>query len=81
MLAAFDRWGVKEALSRCNGMFAIVIWDQADRTLILARDRFGETPLLYGWTGSGDQKRLVFASELRSFLALPNFPQEIAAGL
>ena len=78
MLAAFDRWGVKEALSRCNGMFAIAIWDQVDRTLILARDRFGEKPLLYGWTGSGDQKRLVFASELRSFLALPNFPQEIS---
>ena len=40
MLAAFDRWGIKDGLSRCNGMFAIAIWDQVDRTLILARDRF-----------------------------------------
>jgi asparagine synthase (glutamine-hydrolysing) len=50
-----------------RGMFALALWDAARRTLILARDRMGQKPLLY----RVDAGRIVFASELKSLLALP----------
>ena len=50
-------------------MFAFGAWDAASRTLHLARDRFGEKPLFYGWTGG----RFAFASELKAFHAIPRF--------
>src|SRR5690349_21301093 len=42
LLAAFERWGVEATLARLNGMFAFAAWDSSQRTLYLARDRFGE---------------------------------------
>ncbi|WP_422927826.1 asparagine synthase (glutamine-hydrolyzing) [Singulisphaera sp. PoT] len=50
-----------------RGMFALAIWDAPRRRLILGRDRMGQKPLLYRHDGT----RIVFASELKSLLALP----------
>ncbi|WP_165232811.1 asparagine synthase (glutamine-hydrolyzing) [Aquisphaera insulae] len=50
-----------------RGMFALAIWDAPRRTLILGRDRLGQKPLVY----RHDARRLVFSSELKSLLALP----------
>jgi asparagine synthase (glutamine-hydrolysing) len=69
MLAAFTAWGVEEALPRLNGMFAFVVWDRAARVLRLARDRVGEKPLYYGWTG----RSFLFGSELKVLRAHPAF--------
>jgi asparagine synthase (glutamine-hydrolysing) len=54
---------------RLRGMFALAIWDGRRQRLLLARDRLGIKPLYYWST----PERLVFASELRAFLALPGF--------
>jgi len=73
MLLAFDSWGVEQTLRRLNGMFAMAVWDRAERTLFLCRDRLGEKPLYYGWINN----ILVFGSELKSLLAHPQFRPEI----
>ncbi len=69
MLAAFECWGVKQALMRFVGMFALALWDNVQHTLFLARDRMGEKPLYYGWSGG----QFLFASELKAISAHPGF--------
>jgi asparagine synthase (glutamine-hydrolysing) len=49
-----------ELVHALDGMYAFAIWDQAERRLLLGRDRFGEKPLFYAENDGG----LVFASEL-----------------
>src|SRR6202043_1580197 len=46
VLHALAQWGTA-ALPRFNGMFALSLWDRRDRSLLLARDRFGVKPLYY----------------------------------
>ncbi len=58
-----------ECVTQLNGMFAFALWDERQRRLLLARDRFGVKPLYY--TRLGDT--LAFASEIKAFLALPEF--------
>lgn len=53
--------------SLLRGMFALAIWDAPKRRLILGRDRLGQKPLLY----RVERGRLLFASELKALLALP----------
>src|SRR5687767_10425379 len=66
-------WGLEAALAKSVGMFAISLWDHKERRLLLARDRFGEKPLHYGWVG-GD---FAFASELKALRLHPRFANEI----
>ncbi len=69
MLAAFEHWGVQRAISRMNGMFAFALWDRHERVLYLGRDRLGEKPVYYGWTG----KTFLFGSELKALRCHPDF--------
>lgn len=69
LLAAVRYWGVAATLQRAIGMFAFGLWDSEARTLTLARDRFGEKPLYYGWSGAD----LVFGSELKALAAHPEW--------
>ncbi|WP_316230503.1 asparagine synthase (glutamine-hydrolyzing) [Bradyrhizobium sp. SZCCHNR1051] len=69
LLAAISRWGVRPTLQRLIGMFVFGLWDAETRQLILARDRFGEKPLFYGWSNAD----LVFGSELKALAAHPSW--------
>lgn len=64
ILASFITWGTK-CVDRFNGMFAIAIWDKAEESLFLARDRMGKKPLYYIQT----DHHFMFSSEVRSLLA------------
>jgi asparagine synthase (glutamine-hydrolysing) len=65
ILALHQRHGT-DLLSRLPGMFAFALWDQKERTLLAARDRFGEKPFYYAWGEGGE---FLFASEIKSLLA------------
>jgi len=69
MLSAAVKWGVEETLRRMSGMFALAIWDKTRSKLHLARDRIGEKPLYYGWTGGV----FLFGSELKALRAHPRW--------
>ncbi|MFM5953576.1 MAG: XrtA/PEP-CTERM system amidotransferase [Novosphingobium sp.] len=73
ILAAWQRWG-PDCLARLHGMFAFAIYDLAQRTLFLARDRLGVKPLFYAPLSDGS---LAFASELKGLLAHPLLRREI----
>lgn len=68
VLNALAAWGV-DAIRRFNGMFAFALWDRKERTLLLARDRYGIKPLYYSRQGD----RLAFGSEQKAITALPGF--------
>jgi asparagine synthase (glutamine-hydrolysing) len=61
ILAAYRQWGLR-AVERFRGMFAFVIWDDAEKQLHLCRDRLGVKPLYYSITNGC----LAFASELKA---------------
>ena len=61
VLAAYSLWGA-DCLRRFNGMWALAIWDNKEKTLFLARDRFGQKPLFYSQIGT----HFIFASEMKA---------------
>lgn len=62
-----------ERLELLDGMFAFAVWNEKEKRLLLARDPFGKKPLYFsqgpGWFS--------FASELRSFRAVPSFDSSL----
>lgn len=73
LLAAIEQWGLERGVSRFVGMFAFAVWDRAQDTLHLCRDRLGKKPLYFGWVGH----KFVFASELRAIRRLSGFANEL----
>ena len=60
----YEEEGV-DCVQSLDGMFALAIWDVAQKRLIIARDRLGIKPLYYTLT----QDRLIFGSELKALMA------------
>lgn len=73
VLNLYLAYGLQGMLERINGMFAIAIYDGRTRDLFLIRDRVGIKPLYL----LRQKDRIAFASELKSFKALPNFKFEL----
>jgi asparagine synthase (glutamine-hydrolysing) len=48
VLRAYEQWGV-DSFARFNGMFAVAIWDERQRRMVLARDPAGQKPLYYSY--------------------------------
>ena len=59
--AAYDNWK-DECVEHFDGMFALAIWDEKERILFAARDRFGEKPFYYYY----DNEKFIFASEMKA---------------
>ena len=66
VLNAFLEWDT-ECFSRLRGMFAVALWSECDRRLVLARDRMGIKPLYIARRGDD----LYFGSELKAILVHP----------
>ena len=72
VLYALAQWGT-DALLKFNGMFALGLWDQKERTLLLARDRYGIKPLYY----ATQSDTFAFGSEQKAITAQPGFRRSI----
>lgn len=70
VLRSFLQWGAS-CLERFCGMFALAFWTASEGKLLLARDALGMKPLYY--TALPGAQGIVFASEIKAFLALPDF--------
>jgi len=72
VLHALAHWGT-DALLKFNGMFALALWDRKERTLLLARDRYGIKPLYYARQGNV----FAFGSEQKAITANPAFERKL----
>ncbi len=65
----YEEYGI-DFISVLNGMFAFALWDKDRKSLYLVRDRVGQKPLYYAYSG-GD---IFFSSELRGLKAVKRLP-------
>ena len=72
VLKAYLQWG-RECLPRLRGMFALAIWKESEKRLLLARDRMGIKPLYFLRQGED----LYFGSELKTIFVHPEVPRRI----
>jgi asparagine synthase (glutamine-hydrolysing) len=72
VLRAFLEWNTS-CFARLRGMFAIALWNERERRLVLARDRMGIKPLYIHRRG----KELYFGSELKAILLHPEIERRI----
>lgn len=72
LLKAYREYG-RQCVPMLRGMFAFAIWDEQEKTLFMARDRFGKKPLHY----IDDGTKLVFGSEIKSLLQVPEVEAKV----
>jgi asparagine synthase (glutamine-hydrolysing) len=73
VLRAFVQWD-KECFGRLRGMFAVALWNESERRLVLARDRMGIKPLYIARRG----EELFFGSELKAIFVHPEIERRIS---
>jgi asparagine synthase (glutamine-hydrolysing) len=65
--------GIEETLPKLEGMFAFALYDKTEKTLVLARDRFGIKPLFI-YDG---KEAFIFASEIRAMQPWVRFEPDV----
>ena len=73
VLQAFLEWDT-DCFTRLRGMFAVAIWTNSQRRLVLARDRLGIKPLYI----AERHRDLFFASELKAILIHPEIERRLS---
>jgi asparagine synthase (glutamine-hydrolysing) len=73
VLRAFLEWDTA-CFAKMRGMFAVALWNENARRLVLARDRMGIKPLYY--VRRGDD--LYFGSELKTIFAHPEIERRLS---
>ena len=68
----YEEYGSR-CVEKMRGIFAFALWDECRRRLLLGRDRLGVKPLYYAQVG----QRLIFASELKAMLQLPDVERNL----
>jgi len=71
VLALYARHGAR-MLSLLRGMYALAIWDERERSLLMARDPYGIKPLYFSTSGGS----LRFASQVRALEAGGAIPSD-----
>lgn len=72
LVHGYQLWGAGLP-ERLKGMFAFAIADRRARSLLLARDRFGEKPLFVARVG----RYIAFASEVKPLTVLPELDRAV----
>jgi asparagine synthase (glutamine-hydrolysing) len=72
VLQLYEEYG-PDFVPHLNGDFALAIWDERHKRMVLARDRMGVRPLFYTWY----RGVFYFASEVKALLQVPGFEAEI----
>jgi asparagine synthase (glutamine-hydrolysing) len=73
VLNAFLHWDTG-CFARFRGMFAVALWIESERRLVLARDRMGIKPLYYYL----EDDEIYFGSELKCIFAHPDVPRRLS---
>lgn len=72
LIHGYEAWGL-DVLQKIEGMYALALWDDNQKELILARDRVGIKPLFYYYNG----QQIYFASELKGIVTDPQVPRKV----
>ena len=72
VIFAYQQYGL-DFVHKLLGMFAVAIWDEGRRRLVLARDRIGIKPLYYTFTNGN----FIFGSEIKAILQHPDVHREM----
>ena len=73
VLAAFLEWDTG-CFARLRGMFAVALWTESRKRLVLARDRMGIKPMYFARLGAD----LLFGSELKTIFVHPEFDRRLS---
>lgn len=71
LLKAYDKWGA-DCLNYLNGMFSFSIWDDKNKILFAARDRYGIKPMYY-WNSKNN---FIIASEIKQITSLRDYSRK-----
>ena len=71
----YEEYGMR-CMEKMRGMFCFALWDERRKKLLIARDRLGIKPLYYAEVGG----RLIFASELKAVLQVPEIERTLNFG-